>query len=615
MESVHPATAVHPLPSVKLHPNNPHTISVPGTKVPTAAGEIANDAAAKAALTPEQKTINTLHTTQSVFMAPGMIEMVGMMGAGLLGGITKKFGWDRVTAAINMALKAPVEAMRDTTIAKVAHFPQKFMHAVSHEAEMVGGEKAEVWAHAAHKQSRKLKVHADHIDKHIASATSGVRASIDNWAENVSKEGAGAKVHDWLTDMAKKRHDVLLTKREAAVTSTKAALAGEESRVMGKIGKALSKINPFRGKEEAPVGEDTLKALVGKIDAHIGKMRTHKANAAGLKQLYDDLGKEIAKDTFKGEIKHRAADVAKFMHKAVGHAEGLAVYEGALKGGLKDIIHGMGHAVGRTPIFATLIGIGATAGIGATLLTAKSQSKQEKQALADLSTQLDGKTDTAFVKAMTHERDAHKGLGAMKTGLQVVGDGLDGVMWAQAHGGGMALMTATMLPGIGETLVPDDAPMSALVELEKDEKGEVKIDDIERTKDWRELVGVRPEVAAHGASFNRLAAADANEIVAKHMKLKEGLQLVNDDAAFTAFSKDVAAKQADAEKAVAQAPATPVAANKNTHAANDHTAAASPKTTVLPGATIHHQAAPMATVAANDIEHQGRIASQQRAIA
>jgi hypothetical protein len=198
--------------------------------------------------------------------------------------------------------------------------------------------------------------------------------------------------------------------------------------------------------------------------------------------------------------------------------------------------------------------------------------------------------------------------GVAKTGMKLTGVVADGAMWMLPGGGGMAMMGAVMLPQLCESLVPGNPTLGAYVALQKNERGELKLDTEAQTQAIRQLVGVMPAVAAQGGFYNRLAQPIAAEIVSRKMNTQQVIQLLGDNAAFTALSSEVAAKRAQAATAEAKAKV----ANDNPEAPL-HPAAVKAAGAMSAAEAAYHQAAkPANLVAANDVHLAGKMNETHR---
>ena len=109
----------------------------------------------------------------------------------------------------------------------------------------------------------------------------------------------------------------------------------------------------------------------------------------------------------------------------------------------------------------------------------------------------------------------------------------------------------------------------------------------------KQLSALNPVVAAHGGEYSRQNHANATEMAERNMTAKQIVQLLADDAAYAKFTAEVATKQEAQAKAAT---------------ANDNMAVAK---TPAP-----HLAAgvPSTTVAANDLQLDGKVANTQRQV-
>ncbi len=201
-------------------------------------------------------------------------------------------------------------------------------------------------------------------------------------------------------------------------------------------------------------------------------------------------------------------------------------------------------------VFQVLMTAGVAVGMGATLVGSRAEKKETKVAFDNLVADMGGDANSPFAKAVQKTYTQKKKWGVGKTGLELAGGVLEGVMWAKPGFGGMGMMGAMMVPQICQSLVPDSPTLGAHAALAKADAGELKIDAAARAELWKQMIVIVPNVAANGGEYNRLTAPIAKEMVARNFTAKQGVQLLSDEAAFMKFAGEVSAKQPAVAKSV-----------------------------------------------------------------
>lgn len=486
------------------------------------------------ALGKEQAGIERLHGVKSVAMAPAQLEIAGMLGGGVLTWITKKFKWERATAAIRGLLTAPVEAMRNTSLAEIFHLPVKYLNSFAGHAKEAGG-KATVWADAAEKKAATMAESAARMDARTAEAFAPVGKKLGAGLDYLEQEtAAGKAVHGMFDRWTGGKAVSSATKHAQHMEKATAAVTQEGVGFFRKI------MNFITRKTPQTVEAGALAPIMSRISAAHG-------NADMLKEVATDLEKMIKTDGLKGEIAKRADNVAGYLGKAVRSAQATHAFEGATGGTLKSMVAAVGKAVGRVPVFSALIGTGVVAGLGAMALTARSESKLAKQAMQDLTADMGGNTQNAFMAAVQQAQTKQKWFGKAKVGLQTVGEVAEGAMWVLPGGGGMAMMGAMLLPGMLQGLVPDNVVLNAYTALKQADAGKIQLQPDQRVYFMKQLIAVMPSVASHGGMYNHLVTPVAEAMHNQHMTATQVVQLLGDETKFTGFAKDVAEKQAAAK--------------------------------------------------------------------
>lgn len=579
----------------------PHGSHIPRPTATETAGKGAISASSKARsphLDPTQQNVARLEGVKSAFMMPAQMEFFGMLGGGALGWVTNKFGWQRATAALGMLFKAPVQALRQSSLAEFFHVPANFLKAAATEASTAGG-KAQGWAESATRQAKTLEKTAKQLDGRAASVLEPIGKSVGSSVGWFERTPVGKSLHSMFDSLMHGRKAAAIAKHEAVFAKAQGAFTTEASAGWrASAGNFFSRI--FKGTQPVTVPAGELSSMMHGLSAAKGDHAKLKAFAGNLETL-------IADGALSAEAKARAGNVAKHVGKLVGSAHAMETYGSAAGGSMKTMVKAMGKAIGRVPVFNALLAVGITAGVGATMLAAKAESKEAKLAFDDLSDQLRS-SDSGFLDAVKKVQKSQGMWGVAKTGMKLTGVVADGAMWMLPGGGGMAMMGAVMLPQLCESLVPGNPTLGAYVALQKNERGELKLDTEAQTQAIRQLVGVMPAVAAQGGFYNRLAQPIAAEIVSRKMNTQQVIQLLGDNAAFTALSSEVAAKRAQAATAEAKAKV----ANDNPEAPL-HPAAVKAAGAMSAAEAAYHQAAkPANLVAANDVHLAGKMNETHR---
>lgn len=511
---------------------------------------------------PSQQEVARLQKTKSTFMMPATLEIVGMLGGGALGWVTSKLGWKKATAAIGMVFKAPTQALRNTSIGGLFRLPSNYLKAASQEAAGAG-EKAAGWAEGASKRAVALEQSATALESRAASFAAPLRRTVGNGIEAFESTSVGKGLHGAVDRVMHSRkaaavakHDAVFAKAQTALT-TQASVGWKQS-ISGFVSKTFKRTSPA-----------TVEA--GELSHIMHELNAAKGNHAELKAVASRVESLVAGKTLSPEAAARAGNVSKHLGKLIGSAQALDTYGNAASGSMKTIAKAMGKAVSRIPVFNALLTVGVAAGVGATLVAANAESKQAKEAFADLSNQL-GNSNSGFLQAVKNAQKSQGMMGTLKTGVKLVGDVADGVMFMLPGGGGVAMMGAVMIPQLCESLVPENKLLGAYVALQKNEAGELQLAPDGKVEAIRYLVAAMPAVAAKGGFYNRLSKPIAEEIVARNLSTADTVKLFGDEAAFTALASEVAAKQAQTMTADAKA-----------KTANDN-----PKTTTIAAAEAPH---------------------------
>ncbi|MDX2095663.1 MAG: hypothetical protein SFW64_06980 [Alphaproteobacteria bacterium] len=603
-------------PAIRVAARVPHHVPVPhaphpvphGTR-PHAAETAAKGAASTAKrsngatqrVTAEQQQINNWQRVKSWFMAPTTLE-IGSIFAGALAWVPKKLGMKRTAASIKMAINSSLHALRTTPILELFRLPANFLNHARGEAtalEATGmAESAGRYAKSAGKAAEEMEARAGRFFKPLTGAvTRGV--------ERFEASGVGKGLRNGADRLMHHRKAAAIVKHDAALAGAHEALT-TEARVgfKQKIGGFFG--DKFKGTKPATIHAGELSHITHELNAAASLSGADKVTR--LQSLAEQLKAVVSKEGVAPEVAARAGNVMSHVEKALSSAGKIETYGKAAGAGLKGLM----KAAGRVPVFHALLTAGIVAGIGATLLTSKAESKAAKAAFDDLSAQLGGRSDSGFLQAVKAAHKSQKGWGKAKTGLEVAGNVVDSAMWMMPGGGGMAMMGAMLVPQMIGGLVPDNPALGALVALQKEGRGELNLDREAKIELVRQLVGLMPAVAAKGGVYNRLTTPIATEIVERGMTPEQIVQLLGNNAAFTQVTSEVAAKRAEQAKTPGTVDTKAPAANDAGAAAPAQPAAGATKLMSAAEMAYHHAEKPTNLVAANDAHAAGKVAELHR---
>jgi hypothetical protein len=489
--------------------------------------------------TAQDKKIKTLRGIQSKADMPFQMEFFGGIVGSVLAWIATKTGSLRARTIIKSITHAPVKALRNTTLSEFYKLPANYMK--------------EVQGHA--RESAVLKV----VEQEVPKATERTWNPVKMWQNNSKRKEA-------ITEAVKKYEvegalEGLTLSGSAAKAQSIAGTAATRAATLEKSGAEFGKeFYKNSGNIFTPV-KDSIKTWLEKVDGtSVGR---------GIESLTSKLPE---KEWLKG-IRNK-------------NVSGLA---SSLK-----------NAGGKMSLFAAIIGVGVTAGIGATVLTARKESKEARDAIDGMAADI-GDKNHPLIASITKAHTSQKGKRTLGHTMSVAGDVVNGALIAEVGGGtgGMPVFAASMaLPMVGSMLVKDNPTLNAYANLKKADAGQIHFTPEEKVALVKQLVAVVPSVAAHGGEYNKLAAPVAEAIVAKNLSTRETMKLIANEAQFMALATEVADKQ-KADAAVV-ADAAPVAE----------------KPAIKPMQHEAHHAAgkPQMAIHAKDAHHQGTVATQQKAV-
>lgn len=564
----------------------------------------------KPVLTDEQKRIQSLQNARSRLTAPFMGEFMGMAAGGATTWVAGKFNMTRAQTVLRAIFSAPFEALRETTFGTITQFPAHYMNAVARHAsdasagaikrhaekaklitkettnaaEILGGIKAEKvegayqakqWSEGAKAAADKLSHGAQSINARVAGSDTvkTLRSAIGNKLDWLEKETRfGSKLNEMFDGIMHRRSAAATARHGRAIAKAEAALTSEVPGFFRSIANFVTRAKPVT--VEAGALEPVMKGIKS------ASQLSGEAKVTALKGLAEELETMLRTDAVKGQVAQRARNVAQHLTKAVSSATVAHTYEAAAGESLRQMVKAMGRSLANVKVFPALMVLGAAAGLGATVLSAKAESKQAKATYQDLLSQFEGHEHSGFLKAVKSSYGKEKHSRLAKTGLEVVGGVADGAFMALPGGGGAAMMGAMMLPQICGTLVPDNPLLGAYEALKQSEAGKLQLPADQKLEMMKHMVAAMPSVEQHGGIYNRLVTPIAKEIEARKLSVREFVQLLADDGKFTAFAGEVNQKQ--------QAKAEQVKAGKEALAAHSQTPD-KPATRISTGAALQHE--------------------------
>ncbi len=523
---------------------------------------------AVAAVTPvatvEDRKIKTLRGIQSNADIPFQMEFFGGIGGGILAWVATKTGSLRARTVIKSITHAPVKALRETKLNEFYKLPAHYMEQVRFHAH-----ESAVYSIA---------------EKQVPKA-----------------ERTWNPVQAWKNSSARKEE---ITKAIASMDTKDAALAGvknaDKAAMMAENAASRAKnLEASGAKFGATFYEKTssiFTPIKNSIKTGLGKLDT-MSFGRGVEKLTNKLPSWKFLDGVRGK-----------------NVSGLA--------------SSFKRAGGRTSLFAAIIGLGVTAGVGATILTARKGSKEARKAIENITADI-GDPKDPLVVAITesyHTGHAKRTLGHT---MSAAGDVVNGALIAEvgAGTGGMPVFAASMaLPMVGSMLVKDDATLNAYANLKQADEMHVSLPAEQKVELVKQLISVVPSVAAHGGEYNKLTAPVAEAIVAKNLSTRDTMKLLANQTQFMSLAQEVFDQRNTEKETVADAVPETVAEKEKapeSHAAHPG-AANGPQHELKPLShheghaevkglqPLHHEAhAPKMTVGAQGAELHGKLAAPQ----
>lgn len=128
----------------------------------------------------ERSAEKGLRNVQSKLMLPGMMEFSGAIVAWPLVWVAKKANLPKMTATVESLLKAPVSALRDTSVKDAFQLPANYMKAVAVHAEAAG---VDTWASSATAKAGKLVSSGASAQNHAAEFAKPLTQAVEKFSQ------------------------------------------------------------------------------------------------------------------------------------------------------------------------------------------------------------------------------------------------------------------------------------------------------------------------------------------------------------------------------------------------------------------------------------------------
>lgn len=537
--------------------------------VAPATTEVVGKAAAEASdlrqppLTSDQKTAQKMRDLKSKFMMPTTYDITGMLAGGALGWVAEKLNLPRMRATVAMVARAPIQALRETTLGTILHLPSNLFKAAGEEATHVdggAGGKVAGWAKSANAHSAELKTNAEDAERVIAGYAKPYGKVIGERLDSFGKgPGLGSAIREKLHGFINWRHTAASDRHGAAVDEAQKALKTEG------MGLRQSVVNSITRNKPGSVDIGELQSVWDGLEK--AKDYTGKAKTDHLHKVIFDLKGKVSASALTGEVltdeaKARAGNVMKHLEKALSSSKALATYEVAAKNTatLKTLVAVMAKSVGRLPIFNAFMAVALFCGVGAVAVAAHGESKQATEAFKKVSHVLADEPNSRFLKGIKAAQKSADHWSIPTTGVRMVGEVAEVAMWMSPGGGGKGMMAGLFLPGLYETLAPGNTVLGALEALDRSDKHQIVLQPSDRIHAMAEVIAVMPTVTNHNA-YNHLARGMAAEMQARNYTYKDVVRTLGHDAEFRKLASEISAKQeAEAAKVAAETKAAEPAA-------------------------------------------------------
>lgn len=620
------------------------------------------------AKTPEEQRIESLHKIAGRANMPLAWEFLGGAFSFVFGGIASKLGFTKVKVGLQAITGAPVKALRATPLNDLAQFPAHYWNAVGNYAQEASDK-----ALVKHALKHELIVKSGWGPwAEISPITDKVRAEIGDLSKVKGMKGAES-----ILEYATKRADSMKTAGEKFSQATSqyvgermaqfsehaspvltpvkeqlraGAAAVSEAKVVQQAGGAFGEFSKWRmGRhmnahtnamaraeaaltEKAPgfwanISQKVLRRAPQQagVSEHFAEITADFAKAKSLKgaelishmgDMAESLGK-MTRDKTNPEMAKRAAHVMTSLTKAGNAAVKAHSFGTAVESGFGGMMKHAFKSAANMKVFGAMVVVGAVATIGATLLTAKKKFSDDDKLMDALVADM-GDKNNPYLQEVRKATKSHNRGDMMTTGLSVVGEAaLAATIASPAGAGGMGFALASSLPMVMGEPISANPVLASYQALNLAEQGKLQLTNEQKVLAVKQMVAVKPYVAAHGGIYSRVNSRMSQQIVNEGLKPKQIIQLLGDEKAFTAraekafnaLQEEIKAKQAeaDAAKAISYAQTSSKAEVVATKAIES--AQASSKVVTQP----HLAAAPATkiTVGAMNAEHMGMMDNRQ----
>lgn len=563
----------------------------------------------------EDTTINGLNGAYSAGTGLFMVDMVtGLVAAGV-GGALRMMGMHSAKASLDQWLRAPMHAMRNTTLDNIGSFTAN----VAAKGEEFTGKAAGMAGSRGNNEAAKkiLDTRTDKLAVKAARANARVAEDIFSGIEKSEKRGFIGKMVDRFASWRLSSHEAELAKYLDTVSmlEIEPISRGFASNFKSKAGVLAPSAIKYDAMVGAQIGVniDTLKSTrdLGQFDQAIAGARAEmmsaykSAAAASGETARLHMGRAQA---FEAAMQNFAE--AKISAQKTMQYSGI---KGAKLGGLFKALPKLG---GKLSIWSAVIGAGLAAGTAATWMMSKRDNRVAAESLKELAGDVYGVPSEQVTKEMLEGPNAHPLMqqaskmhhsqargryassavytaGNMVTGGTLRASGIGNI----ANYSPYAMVADMTLPQLGDMLVPENSTLNAYAVLKQSDKGAVALQPNDKVTLVRQLMAAVPAVAKHAGVDNKMTTAVATEIVNTHKSTAEIVKTLADPQKFVAISQSIIAREVEAKKKAeeAQAKAAAETANDNVHSANDNT---------LPK--------PQISVASS--QHDGRIQESQKQV-
>lgn len=475
-------------------------------------------------------------------------QFFGMLGGGALGWVAKKMGKTQAKTVIDAIFIAPFDALMETPISKLHHLPKNYMAKVSSYAKAAEGTAANDWAPKAAAKAQKLGIAGDKFAQDVktkaAPALTPVKDVIRNGIGKFERTSVGGslrnqieKVTDWRATQKIKAHHSGLGKAETALTYESVGL--------------LSRItNFFTGKGPKHLGfHPELAEVTGHINA--AKAATTTAERATHMTNAKTSLEALRQATQDASLLERAANVEKHLLKSERAITSALHFEGLRGQSLTTMVKSLGRAAGNVKVFGAIAAVAGVAGITATVMTHRHESKLVRESRAEIE-QAIGRSNP-LMASIARAYGKESGRRAARTVLSVGGDIGNTALMMTNHVGMGAILGTAVVPMVGQMLIPENPMLNAYAVLRRAEKTGAALPPETKIQCIAQLVAAVPSVKSQGGIYNRLTVPVAEEILDSNLSATDTIKLLASERQFSALATKVLERQ--------QALSAPVAAN------------------------------------------------------